>query len=105
MAFNKLQIMENNPLLISKPILLTLFILGFLMGFCGALFKILHFPGANNMLVLASIIQLIAWLVVLFDVLRNNIYNKFLWVISVILFGGIGSVVYILKRDKLLGRD
>lgn len=68
----------------------------------GALFEVLHYPTAQESMLLGGLLNFIAWLVVCLDILRNEIRNKYLWLLGIIIFGVIACLVYISKRDKLI---
>lgn len=94
--------MKGSPLLLSKPILYTLFVLGFLITVFGALCKILHLPGAYNMLTTGSVLSVIACIVVFIDIIKNNLDNKIFWLLSILIFSNLASVIYLIRREKVI---
>lgn len=44
----------------------------------------------------------ITWFVVLADQIRNKIYNKTFWIISMFIIPHISSLIYLIRRERLI---
>lgn len=95
--------MKHN-LLIPKTYLLPIAILGFVTVLIGAVFKITHWNisvfNGNFLFAIGWVLSFIAWIVVLMDVIKNKTKNAVLWIIFLILFGNITSIIYLFKRNN-----
>ena len=98
--------MKTYALLIPKHILMPIAVIGLIAGIFGALMKITHWEmDANVMkiiLIVSIVFTLTAIFVVLLDIIRNPILNKFLWFVPLLFFGNIVAIVYLLVRDAHL---
>lgn len=65
--------------------------------------KILHWEGASLLLNIGILLQLCTWVVVIADIVGNDFRNRLGWIAAVIVFGKVGSFVYLLNRKGLLG--
>lgn len=93
--------MKHN-LLISKKYILPIAILGFIIILLGAFFKITHFIyfglTGNVLITLGTFLSFLSTIIVIIDVVRNKIKNYILWLLFLALFGGITSIIYLIKR-------
>ena len=49
-----------------------------------------------------ALLQVIPWIVILVDMIRNPVRNKALWMIGLITFGLLVMLLYLLTRDRNL---
>lgn len=93
--------MKHN-LLISKKYILPIAILGFIIILLGAFFKITHFIyfglTGNVLITLGTFFSFLSTIIVIIDVVRNKVKNYILWLLFLALFGGITSIIYLIKR-------
>ena len=93
--------MKHN-LLISKKYILPIAILGFIIILLGAFFKITHFIcfglTGNVLITIGTFLSFLSTIIVIIDVVRNKIKNYILWLLFLALFGGITSIIYLIKR-------
>ena len=80
--------MKTYPLLIPKNIILPISILGFIFTVIGTLLKLSHWSFGiftpNLVLSISIVFTLLAIFVVLLDIIKNPIKNKFLWIIPLL---------------------
>ena len=81
------------------------FILNSVFVVLGALMKILHYPGANEILVAGLLLIPVTWALIIWDILNNPIRNKPLWMIAVFVSWNVAALVYLLMRDSLLTKQ
>lgn len=90
------------PLLICKEILIPGLIAGLTITFLGVFLKIMHwnigFVSPDLLLIMGTLFSVVIWITVLLDLIRNKVNNKFIWLIGMITFGNIISLLYLLKR-------
>lgn len=94
--------MKENKLIINKRRLWIMIVLNFIFIFYGALSKIYHWEFSDFFLGFASAIFLMSWFVVLTDIIRNKVYNKAFWLITLFIIPHISLLFYLLQRDRLL---
>ncbi|WP_162425621.1 GldL-related protein [Pontibacter pudoricolor] len=85
----------------------TLFILSFCLGLVGALFKIMHWPGSDSILLSAIGIWIVFILLALQEIISSTNINKsekIMWAFGMLLMSGIVGVVYMLVgRRRITG--
>ena len=100
--------MKTYPLLIPKNIILPISILGFIFTVIGTLLKLSHWSFGiftpNLVLSISMVFTLLAIFVVLLDIIKNPIKNKFLWIIPLLFVGNIVSMIYLINRESHIKR-
>ncbi len=100
--------MKTYPLLIPKNIILPISILGFIFTVIGTLLKLSHWSFGiftpNLVLSISIVFTLLAIFVVLLDIIKNPIKNKFLWIIPLLFVGNIVSMIYLINRESHIKR-
>ena len=100
--------MKTYPLLIPKNIILPISILGFIFTVIGTLLKLSHWSFGiftpNLVLSISIVFTLLAIFVVLLDIIKNPIKNKFLWIIPLLFVGSIVAMIYLMNREAHLRR-
>ena len=91
-----------------KNIILPISILGFIFTVIGTLLKLSHWSFGiftpNLVLSISIVFSLFAIFVVLLDIIKNPIKNKFLWIIPLLFVGNIVSMIYLINREAHLRR-
>ncbi len=86
-----------------KPILILVYILlivGIILGVLGVVNKILIYQYLVGVGMFA-----IGWIIVLFDMLKNKIYNKQFWVLSMFFVMPVTPIIYLIRRKKLISNE
>lgn len=100
--------MKTLHLLIPKNIILPISILGFIFTVIGTLLKLSHWSFGiftpNLVLSISIVFTLLAIFVVLLDIIKNHIKNKFLWIIPLLFVGNIVAMIYLMNREAHLRR-
>ena len=100
--------MITHHLLIPKNIILPISILGFIFTVIGTLLKLSHWSFGiftpNLVLSISIVFTLLAIFVVLLDIIKNPIKNKFLWIIPLLFVGNIVSMIYLINRESHIRR-
>ena len=100
--------MKTYHLLIQKNIILPISILGFIFTVIGTLLKLSHWSFGiftpNLVLSISIVFTLLAIFVVLLDIIKNPIKNKFLWIIPLLFVGNIVSMIYLINRESHIRR-
>lgn len=100
--------MKTYPLLIPKNIIFPISILGFIFTVIGTLLKLSHWSFGiftpNLVLSISIVFTLLAIFVVLLDIIKNPIKNKFLWIIPLLFVGNIVSMIYLINRESHIRR-
>ena len=100
--------MKTHHLLIPKNITLPISILGFIFTVIGTLLKLSHWSFGiftpNLVLSISIVFTLLAIFVVLLDIIKNPIKNKFLWIIPLLFVGNIVSMIYLINRESHIRR-
>ena len=95
-------------LLTPKNIILPISILGFIFTVIGTLLKLSHWSFGiftpNLLLSISMVFSLFAIFVVLLDIIKNPIKNKFLWIIPLLFVGSIVAMIYLMNREAHLRR-
>jgi hypothetical protein len=100
--------MKTHHLLIPKNIIFPISILGFIFTVIGTLLKLSHLSFGiftpNLVLSISMVFSLFAIFVVLLDIIKNPLKNKFLWIIPLLFVGNIVSMIYLMNREAHLRR-
>ena len=100
--------MKIHHLLIPRKIILPISVLGFIITVIGALFKLSHWSFGiftpKLLLSISIVFTLLAIFVVLLDIIKNPIKNKFLWIIPLLFVGNIVAMIYLMNRQAHLRR-
>ena len=100
--------MKTHHLLIPKNIIFPISILGFIFTVIGTLLKLSHLSFGiftpNLVLSISIVFSLFAIFVVLLDIIKNPLKNKFLWIIPLLFVGNIVSMIYLMNREAHLRR-
>ena len=100
--------MKTHHLLIPKNIIFPISILGFIFTVIGTLLKLSHWSFGiftpNLVLSISIVFTLLAIFVVLLDIIKNPIKNKFLWIIPLLFVGNIVSMIYLMNRESHIRR-
>lgn len=98
--------MKEFKLPISKNILLTLAIFGFLIIIISTYLKTTKQDFSQNYsqlgIGIALLFQIVPWFVVLIDLIRNQIRNKMMWFVGMFAFGSLTVILYLINREKHL---
>ena len=74
----------------------------------GTLLKLSHWSFGiftpNLVLSISIVFKLLAIFVVLLDIIKNPIKNKFLWIIPLLFVGNIVSMIYLINRESHIRR-
>ena len=74
----------------------------------GTLLKLSHWSFGiftpNLVLSISIVFTLLAIFVVLLDIIKNPIKNKFLWIIPLLFVGNIVSMIYLINRESHIRR-
>lgn len=100
--------MKTHHLLIPKNIILPISILGLILTVIGTLMKLNHWSFGiftpNLLLSISMVFSLFAIFVVLLDIIKNPIKNKFLWIIPLLFIGNIVAIIYLINRESNIRR-
>lgn len=94
--------MENQDFKISINTVWYLVIANFLFTVAGAFAKILHWEFSRSLLTISIILFFATFIIVLSDILKNKVYNKTFWIMSMFILPSISPIIYMLRRNKLI---
>jgi hypothetical protein len=94
-----------NKLFQYKFLLASVIIIMFVIAIIGALFKIMHWPGANEMLLLSFFGALIVLGLTLYDMVVSPIRKKAIWIVTLFFAPLLVGLLYTFLRDDMLDRQ
>lgn len=59
-------------------------------------------PLFNTLHIVGIVGTLIIWLYLFIDIIRNKIYNKQFWILSMIIILPLASLIYLIQREHLI---
>ena len=68
----------------------------------GTLSKIYNWGFSDFFLGFGTAVFIITWFVILSDIIRNKIFNKTFWIISMFIIPQVSTLFYLLQREKLI---
>ncbi len=94
--------MENQDLKIGIRTVWLLVIGTLLLITLGALAKIQHWEFTQIFLTVGLMLFFAAWVIILTDMVKNKIYNKAFWVITMFITPPITLIFYLVQRNRLM---
>ncbi len=94
--------MENQDLKINTRTVWILVIGNFLLTIIGALAKIAHWEFSQIFLIAGLMFFFSAWIIIFSEMVRNKIYNKTFWVMTMFIMPWIAIILYLIQRKKLI---
>ncbi len=94
--------MENQDFKIGIRKVWFLVIGNLIFTIVGALAKIGHWDFSQLFLTVGLILFFSTFIIVLSDIVKNKIYNKTFWVMSMFILPSIAPIIYIIRRNKLI---
>ena len=94
--------MENQDFKIDIKIVWILVIGNFLLTIFGAFAKIQHWEFSQILLPVGLMLFFSTWIIILSDMVKNKIYNKTFWVMTMFIMPSIATILYLIQRNKLL---
>ena len=86
-----------------KSILILVYILliaGIILGVLGTVNKISTYYYQAGVSMFS-----IGWMIVFFDIMKNKIYNKQFWVLSMFFVMPVTPIIYLIRRKKLISNE
>ena len=87
----------------NKQILNLSFVLSIVIVLVGALFKIMHYPFSQLLLIVGLISMLVFWYVAISEIRSSTKIDgteKFMWIFGIIFLGNVAGLVYLLSARK-----
>jgi len=94
--------MENQDFKVSIKTVWGLVIGNLIFTIVGAFAQIQHWEFSQLLLTICLIFFFSTFIIILSDILKNKVYNKTFWVISMFILPSISPIFYILRRSKLI---
>src|SRR5690625_1482070 len=94
--------MENNDLRIDKRVVWVLVIASLLLTILGAIAKIYHYGISEFVLIFGSAMIFSAWVILMSDMVKNQIYKKSFWILSMFILPTIAPIFYLIQRKRLI---
>ena len=87
-------------------ILNIVFTLSIVLVTLGALFKIMHYPYSQTLMIIGLLSMLVFWFLTLSEIISSTRIpgsEKFMWIIGLIFCGSIAGLVYLLSgRSRII---
>ena len=94
--------MENQDFKISYKVVWFLVIGTFILTIVGAYAKIQHWNYSQLLLTVGLMLFFSTWVIILSDMIKNKIYNKTFWIITMFIMPSISTIFYVFQRNKLI---
>ena len=94
--------MKNRDFKIDIKTVWFLVIGNFLLTIFGALAKIQHWEYSQFFLTVGLMLFFSTWIIILSDMIKNKIYNKSFWILTMFIVPFISTIFYLIQRNKLL---
>ena len=94
--------MKQKDFIIDKGMVLFLVIGSLLLTLLGAIAKVEHWYFSQPLLTIGLFLFFSTWIIVFSDVVKNNIYNKTFWIVSLFIMPFIAVLFYVIQRERLL---
>jgi len=97
--------MENQDFKVSIKTVWSLVFGNLVFTILGAFTKIQHWKFSEVLLTICLILFFSTYIIVLSDIIKNKVYNKTFWVISMFILPTISPIFYIIRRSKLIQHE
>jgi|SRR5690554_3525193 len=94
--------MENQNFKIEIKTVKILVIGNFLLTIICAFAKIQHWEFSEIFLTVGLMLFFSTWIIIFSDMMKNKIYNKTFWIMTMFILPSIGTIFYLFQRNKLL---
>ncbi|TAF72242.1 MAG: hypothetical protein EAZ53_16745 [Bacteroidetes bacterium] len=94
--------MNNQDFKISFKTVWFLVVGNFLLTIIGAFAKIQHWEFSQILLTIGLMLFFSTWIIILSDMVKNKIYNKTFWIMTMFIMPSIATIFYMLQRNKLI---
>ena len=94
--------MKNRDFKIDIKTVWFLVIGNFLLTIFGALAKIQHWEYSQFFLTVGLMLFFSTWIIILSYMIKNKIYNKSFWILTMFIMPFISTIFYLIQRNKLL---
>ena len=94
--------MENNDFKIDIRLVWILVIGNIILTIVSAFAKTQQWEFSQLLFTSALILFFSVWIIVISDMLKNKIYNKTFWIMSIFIIPFITPIFYLIQRDKLI---
>ena len=94
--------MNNQDFKISFKTVWFLVVGNILLTVFGAFAKIQHWEFSQFFLTVGLMLFFSTWTIILSDMVKNKIYNKTFWILTMFIMPTIATIFYLIQRNKLL---
>ncbi len=94
--------MNNQDFKISFKTVWFLVVGNILLTVFGAFAKIQHWEYSQILLTIGLMLFFSTWVIILSDIVKNKIYNKTFWIITMFIMPSIATIFYMIQRNKLI---
>lgn len=94
--------MNNQDFKISFKTVWFLVVGNILLTVVGAFAKIQHWDYSQILLTIGLMLFFSTWVIILSDMLKNKIYNKTFWIMTMFIMPSIATIFYMFQRNKLV---
>lgn len=94
--------MNNQDFKISFKTVWFLVVGNILLTVIGAFAKIQHWDYSQLLLTIGLMLFFSTWVIILSDMVKNKIYNKTFWIMTMFIMPSIATIFYMFQRNKLI---
>lgn len=94
--------MNNQDFKISFKTVWFLVVGNILLTVVGAFAKIQHWDYSQLLLTIGLMLFFSTWVIILSDMVKNKIYNKTFWIVTMFIMPSIATIFYMIQRNKLI---
>ncbi|MCB0536829.1 MAG: hypothetical protein R2836_03765 [Chitinophagales bacterium] len=86
---------------LNANILWAFVMLTFLLLCLGSLLKLMHWSFYKPLLFSGILLYFLTTLLLIIDIVSHKVYNSFFWIISMLIFPSVTSVIYLIRRKNI----
>jgi hypothetical protein len=94
--------MENQDFKIGIKTVWFLVVGNLLLTSIGALAKIQHWEFSQIFLTIGLMLFFSTWVIILSDMVKNKIYNRTFWMLTMFIIPFIATIFYLIQRNRLI---
>ncbi len=94
--------MKNRNFTLSTTFIWIMVIISLILTIIGTLAIIQQWQLVSSQWIIGFALLILAWIIIIIDMNRNNIFNKRFWILSMLIIPSVTSIFYLIQRKKLI---
>ncbi len=94
--------MEKRYFTLNTTLIWIMVVISLILTIVGTLAIIKQWQLVSGQWIAGLVLLVLAWVVIVIDMNRNDIFNKKFWILSMLIIPSLTSILYLIQRKKLI---